>query len=60
MNSRAKVWVRVLGIAESTKNGEDRVRKSVVSTSGVHPTIDGLPKDHKTVPPGEEHPFRPV
>ena len=60
MNARAKVWVRILGIAEATKNGEDRVRKSVISTSGVPPTIYGLPKDHKAVNPGEEHPFRPV
>ena len=60
LNARARVWVRVLGVAESTRNGKDRVRVNVTSTSGVPPHIYGLPKDHKKIDEGQEHPVCPV
>ena len=60
MNARAKNWVRILGISEASKNGEDRARSNVVSSSGTPPTIYGLPKDHKKIAEGEEHPGIPL
>ena len=59
-NPRAKTWIRILGYSEATKNGEDRARSNVSSTSGIPPCIYGLPKDHKKIQQGEEHPLRPV
>ena len=59
MNARAKSWGRIVGLCEAWKS-DDRVKQALTSTSGRPPPIYGLPKDHKSVSEGQEHPLRPV
>ena len=59
MNARAKCWARILCIGEKW-NHSARVKGAVTSTSGLPPPIYGLPKDHKVIDDGQEHPLRPV
>ena len=59
MNARSKCWVRILNVGAAWGH-EDRVKKSVTSSSGEAPVLYGLSKDHKVVREGEEHPLRPV
>ena len=59
LNARAKSWGRIVGLCESWNNGT-RVNQALTSTSGRPPPIYGLPKDHKEIQDGHEHPLRPV
>ena len=59
MNARAKSWARIVGLGEKWGHS-DRVKQAMTSTSGCPPPLCGLPKDHKRVTNGEEHPLRPV
>ena len=59
LNARAKTWGRILGVGAAWGQ-DDRVKQALTSTSSYPPPIYGLPKDHKSVKEGEEHPFRPV
>ena len=59
LNARAKSWSMILGMG-SRWNQENRVKQALTSTSSNPPPIYGLPKDHKSVTPGQEHPLRPV
>ena len=59
MNSRSKTWARILEMGSAWGHG-DRVKEAVCSASGQPPPIYGLPKDHKKVKEGEDHPLRPV
>ena len=57
--ARSISWARIFGIGEMWGH-EIRVREEVRLASGLPPPIYGLPKDHKTVSVGQEHPLRPV
>ena len=59
LNARAKSLARVLSIG-SAWNHQDRVKQALTSTSSKPPPIYGMPKDHKIVTDGQEHPLRPV
>ena len=59
LNARAVSWGRILGVGAEWGH-EDPVKQSLISTSSYPPPIYGLPKDHKVVQEGDEHPLRPV
>ena len=59
LNARARSWGRIVGLCEAWNHGP-RVKEALTSTSGCPPPIYGLPKDHKVVEDGQDHPLRPV
>ena len=59
MNVKSRVWARMFCMGTQW-NQWDRVKEAVSTTSCLAPPLYGLPKDHKVVGGGLEHPLRPV
>ena len=56
LNDNLKILNRIFNVGGDTnrRNNEDRVNLASVSTHSSIPVLDGVRKDHKSVPPGQE------
>ena len=65
LNDNLRILNRIfsVGCQTSRKNNEDRVRLASISSNSSIPVVDGVRKDHKKVPAGQEDvgpPVRPI